>query len=49
MQPALAALSASSSPASASITRAPVTTLPFLFEPELGADELRERSVEAIP
>ena len=30
------------------ITRAPVTSLPFLFQPELGADELREL-VEAIP
>lgn len=27
-----------------SITRAPVTTLPFLFKPELGADELSELS-----
>jgi anion-transporting ArsA/GET3 family ATPase len=31
-----------------SITRAPVTTLPFLFRPELGADELKEL-VEVIP
>jgi anion-transporting ArsA/GET3 family ATPase len=31
-----------------SITRAPVTTLPFLFKPELGADELKEL-VEVIP
>ena len=31
-----------------SITRAPVTTLPFLFKPELGVDELREL-VEVIP
>ena len=31
-----------------SITRAPVTTLPFLFKPELGADELREL-VAVIP
>ena len=30
------------------ITRAPVTSLPFLFQPELGADELREL-IEAIP
>ncbi|HYH62779.1 MAG TPA: ArsA-related P-loop ATPase, partial [Solirubrobacterales bacterium] len=30
------------------ITRAPVTSLPFLFQPELGADELREL-VEALP
>ena len=31
-----------------SITRAPVTTLPFLFKPELEADELREL-VAVIP
>ncbi|HYH62034.1 MAG TPA: ArsA family ATPase [Solirubrobacterales bacterium] len=30
------------------ITRAPVASLPFLFQPELGADELREL-VEALP
>ena len=30
------------------VTRAPVTSLPFLFQPELGADELREL-VEVIP
>ena len=30
------------------ITRAPVTTLPFLFKPELGADELKELA-EVIP